>query len=141
MNLVVVQREAERVARHLGVADQVKVVWRRNCPDGKGRWNSRTIAHCHVTWNTRGTICLKESYFWGRKLQDIRSIVRHEVAHLVAQDHRTLAFQRAAHPHQKPVRHTKMYTVRDGNHFISGGIYQEMGKVGIVEVLNLGQAR
>lgn len=61
MQLVSVQREAERVARQLGIDTPVQVVWGRDCPD-RGRWGRRTYAHCHISGKTRGTICLTEPF-------------------------------------------------------------------------------
>ena len=117
MSLAVFQREAERVAERLGVTVPIRLAWKRDCPR-PGRWGAQTYAHCHLNGNARGVICLRERYWYGAKLKDVRWMIRHEVAHLVVRGHRAKGFAEAMalgagkKPHQHRFREIRVDVLR-----------------------------
>ena len=126
MQLSVAQRECERIARRLGVTDTVKVVWSRDCPSGQRRWGRTTYAHCHTHGSSRGTICLRERYFYGLKVRQAGGMLQHEVAHLVASSHNSIAFNEAAHgkrhhPRRRPFRSIPFIFPDGHREYVAGG--------------------
>lgn len=84
-SLAVMQRQAERFARRLGVDCPVRVQWAGACG---GRLGPNTDAHCHVGGERRGTICVRR----GLDSKWAKTIMGHEVAHLVVRGHQAKGF-------------------------------------------------
>lgn len=87
-SLAVMQTQAARFARRLGVDCPVRVQWAGACervlgPDVDG--------HCHVQGALRGTICIQHAipHLW------VRGLVAHEVVHLLGLTHDSPAFHAA----------------------------------------------
>ena len=91
----VLQRWAERYAKKLGIAEGVKVVPMKECPE-PGKRRTKRDAHIHIEGACRGTIC-----WWGihpNSPAHLRGgwkwVMAHEVCHLAVVSHHSPYFIR-----------------------------------------------